>query len=144
MSRGPGHDGFFEKLVGPLPHGPSEAGRWVGDAVRIHLVELLNTRRGSVPHLPDFGVPDMSSFYSDYPASTAELRRVLQHLVEKYEPRLLHPEVQLLETGQNEFRVSFLITGEIEDADGESDFVKYRTTISGNGQADLGSALDFD
>lgn len=84
----------------------------------------------------------MSSFYSDYPASTAELRRVLQELVETYEPRLLHPEVRLLETGKSEFRVSFLITGELEEEDGDTTWVKYRTTISGNGQAALGADAD--
>lgn len=142
MSRDSKQDGFFEKLVGPLPGRPLQGSRWVGDAVRIHLVEMLNTRRGSVPHLPDFGVPDMSSFYSDYPASTAELRRVLQELVETYEPRLLSPEVRLLETGKSEFRVSFLITGELEEDDGDTTLVKYRTTIAGNGQAALGTDAD--
>ena len=142
MPRSVSQNGFLEKLVGPLPGRPRQDCRWVGDAVRIHLVEMLNTRRGSVAHLPDFGVPDMSSFYSDYPASTAELRRVLQELVETYEPRLLHPEVRLLETGKSEFRVSFLITGELEEEDGDTTWVKYRTTISGNGQAALGADAD--
>lgn len=137
-------NGFFEKFLGPLSGRPTEGGRWVGDAVGIHLVELLNTRRGSVAHLPDFGVPDMSSFYTDYPASTAELRRILQELVETYEPRLLNPEVRLLETGQTEFRVSYLITGDLEEESGDTTFVKYRTTISGNGQADLNSAIGHD
>jgi type VI secretion system protein len=111
--------------------------RWVGDPIRIHLNLLLNTRVGSVPHLPDYGVPDMSSFFSDYPASMSKLRAVIEDLIRKYEPRLLDPHVQLTETGTSEFRVSFLITGEIEEDD-EMAFVKYRTTISSTGQAALG------
>lgn len=110
--------------------------------MRIHLNELLNTRRGSVPHLPDYGVPDMASYYSDYPRSMADLSTVLQQLIEKYEPRLLDPRVQILEMGKSEFRVSFLITGEIEDREGDSALVKYRTTFASNGQVALGHAGD--
>ncbi len=131
--------GFFEKMVGSVPGQPASPSRWVGDPVRVHLNLLLNTREGAVPHLPDYGVPDMSSYYSDYPASMGHLRAVIEELIRKYEPRLHNPHVRLIDTDEGEFRVSFLITGEIEEDD-EVTLVKYRTTISSNGQAALANA----
>jgi type VI secretion system protein len=131
-------EGFLEKMLGPLP-GDRAASRvrWVGDPVRSHLALLLNTRQGAVQALPDYGLPDVSSFFSEYPASLAELRAVVERLVKKYEPRLLNARVRLIESDTREFRASFLITGEIE-AEDETTRVQYRTTISSTGQAAMG------
>ena len=138
MPRRSESDGFLEKMLGPLPgevqrHNP----RWVGDPVRNHLALLLNTRMGSVPDLPDYGLPDVSTFYTDYPGSLAELRGLVLRVVEKYEPRLSNVRVKLLESDATEFRASFLISGEM-DQEGETVAVQYRTTISNNGQVALG------
>jgi type VI secretion system protein len=129
--------GFLEKMLGPLPSSVQRTWpRWVGDPVRNHLALLLNSRMGSVSCLPDYGLPDVSTFYTDYPGSLTELRVLVQKLIEKYEPRLLNVRVRLIESDTAEFKASFLITGEIE-ADGESVVVQYRTTISNNGQIAL-------
>ena len=130
--------GFLEKMLGPLPGPrPGSPVRWVGDPVRTHLALLLNTRRGSVPNLPDFGLPDVSSFYSDYPKSLSTLRSLIEELIRKYEPRLMNPRVRLIETRRNEFRAAFLISGEVEDELEEVSQVTYRTTISSSGHAAL-------
>lgn len=132
-------DGFLEKMLGPLPDSRSaHKVRWVGDPVRTHLGLLLNTRRGSLQNLPDYGLPDVSSFYSEYPASLSELRIIVEKLIKKFEPRLHNAHVRLLESDQLEFRASFLITGEIVDEDRQTQ-VQYRTTISSNGYTMLGS-----
>jgi type VI secretion system protein len=101
---------------------------------------LLNTRQGAVQALPDYGLPDVSSFFSEYPASLAELRGVVERLVKKYEPRLLNARVRLIESDTREFRASFLITGEIE-VDDATTRVQYRTTISSTGQAAMGDEV---
>jgi type VI secretion system protein len=113
----------------------------VGDPVRTHLALLLNTRQGALQNLPDYGLPDVSSFYSDYPASLGELRSFLEKLVKKYEPRLLNARVRLIGSNAKEFRASFLITGEIEENE-ERTRVQYRTTISSSGHAAVGADLD--
>ena len=131
-------DGFLEKMLGPLPGEVQRRyPRWVGDPVRNHLALLLNTRMGSVPDLPDYGLPDVSTFYTDYPGSLSELRGLVQRLIEKYEPRLSSIRVRLLESDATEFRASFLISGEV-DQEGETVAVQYRTTISNNGQVAMG------
>jgi type VI secretion system protein len=141
MARPTTETGFFERMLGPLPGRPPSPMRWVGDPVRTHLALLLNTRQGSAPNLPDYGLPDVASFDSDYPASLGELRSRIEQLVRKYEPRLLSARVRLLGSDHREFRASFLITGEIEEG-GEREQVRYRTTISSSGQAAVGSTAD--
>jgi type VI secretion system lysozyme-like protein len=134
--------GFLEKMLGPTAPGRSAASiRWVGDPVRTHLALLLNTRQGALKNLPDYGLPDVSSFYSDYPASLGELRAFIEQLVKKYEPRLLNARVRLTGSDAKEFRASFLITGEIDEEAGRAR-VQYRTTISSSGHAAVGADLD--
>lgn len=141
MARQPAEAGFLEKMLGPLPGRSASAVRWVGDPVRSHLTLLLNTRQGAIPNLPDYGLPDVSSFYSDYPASLGELRALIERLIKKYEPRLLNARVRLTGSDTREFRASFLITGEVQEG-GETERVQYRTTISSSGHAALGSDLE--
>jgi type VI secretion system lysozyme-like protein len=141
MARRPADEGFLERMLGPVPGRSAPAIRWVGDPVRTHLALLLNTRQGALQNLPDYGLPDVSAFYSDYPASMGQLRSLIEGLIKKYEPRLLKARVRLLDTDPKEFRASFLITGEIEE-DEEINPVQYRTTITGSGHANVGSGLD--
>lgn len=141
MARRSSDEGFLEKMLGPLPGRPPSPVRWVGEPVRVHLALLLNTRQGAVPNLPDYGLPDVSSYYSGYPASLGALRSLIQKLIEKYEPRLLQPRVRYLGSDDKEFRASFLIEGEIEQGE-ETARVQYRTTISGTGHAAVGSDSD--
>ena len=108
----------------------------IGDPIRDHLNYLLNTRQGSVVHLPDYGMPDMASFYSDYPSSVTGLRTAVEQLIQKYEPRLENVQVRLLEAETGEFRVSLFITGELEEAEGGTR-VTYRTTIHSEGHTEL-------
>ena len=137
MAHGGERAGFFEKMLGPLPGTASgRPPRWVGDPVRDHLVLLLNTRRGSVPHLPGYGLPDVSEFYQDYPGSLAELRRLVEQLITTYESRLVNVRVRLLESDSSEFRASFLISGDLE-VDDQPVRVTYRTTIANSGRAAL-------
>ncbi len=129
--------GLFEKLLGPVPgSGDNYTVRWVGDPIRQHITLLLNTRRGSVRHLPDYGLPDVSSYYSDYPSSLSYLRSEIVDLITKYEPRLGNVSVRLVDSDHQEFKVSLLIAGEIEEPEGLVR-VSYRTTIASNGHADM-------
>jgi type VI secretion system protein len=141
MARRTATEGFLEKMLGPLPGQPHSPVRWVGDPVRTHLALLLNTRQGSVPNLPDYGLPDVSSFYSDYPSSLGELRALVERLIKKYEPRLLNARVRLIDKDVKEFRASFLITGDVEEEE-EMTRVQYRTTISSSGFAAVGQTLE--
>lgn len=76
MTRPAERDGFLERMLAPLSgRADRRANRWLGDPIRNHLVLLLNARQGSNPLLPDYGLPDVTSFYSEYPVSLWEAAR---------------------------------------------------------------------
>jgi type VI secretion system protein len=54
-----------------------------------HLRDMLNTRRGSVPIAPDYGIADMTDLGSKFTEESVEdLKADLERLVKHYEPRL--------------------------------------------------------
>ena len=73
--------------------GPRSAGRLEASLVR-HLTALLNTRQGSVPLAPDYGVPDFTDLGSTFTMqSIPELSRDLARIIQTYEPRLKNVRV---------------------------------------------------
>jgi type VI secretion system protein len=54
-----------------------------------HLRAMLNTRRGSVPIAPDYGIADMTDLGSKFTEESMEdLKTDLERVVKRYEPRL--------------------------------------------------------
>lgn len=53
-----------------------------------HLERLLNARRGTLVHLPDYGMPDLAQIYENLPYSIDDLVAETRCSIEKYEPRL--------------------------------------------------------
>jgi len=56
--------------------------------IQTHLMQLLNTRQGSVAYLPDYGMPDLNEIYQQLPESLGFLIENVKKLIERYEPRL--------------------------------------------------------
>lgn len=81
-------------------------------SVIANLQRLFNTRQGAVEHLPDYGLPDLTTVYRDAPDSFDRLRRALREAVERYEPRLRRVHVEPAE--QAAMRLSFIVSGELE------------------------------
>lgn len=62
------------------------------DSLMAHLSRILNTRQGSVPIDPDFGVPDFTNLAGSF--ATGETAQIIEHMtrmVARYEPRLKSP-----------------------------------------------------
>lgn len=78
-----------------------------------NLERLFNTRQGAVPHLPDFGLPDLASIQRDAPTSIEGLRSQLREAVVKYEPRLDRVRVETEALDALHMRTTFIISGEI-------------------------------
>lgn len=57
-------------------------------SVQRNIQRILNTRAGAVKHLPDYGLPDLSTIYRALPASAAELQARLERTLLAYEPRI--------------------------------------------------------
>jgi type VI secretion system protein len=78
-----------------------------------NLQRLFNTRRGSLAHLPDYGLPDMTTVYLDAPDSIDRLRRAVQEAAERYEPRLKRIHVETSDINLMRMRTTFILSGEL-------------------------------
>lgn len=78
-----------------------------------NLQRLFNTRRGAVPHLPEYGLPDLASIQREAPNSLEGLRKDLRATVMAYEPRLKHVRVDTGDMDVHRMRVTFIISGEV-------------------------------
>lgn len=61
-----------------------------------NLQRILNSRAGSLSHLPDYGLADMGLTLQGLPASAHDLMGTLVNTLLKYEPRLQAINIELL------------------------------------------------
>lgn len=64
-------------------------------SIQDHLTLLLNARRESLPHMPEYGMPDLTDIYSNLPYSLDQLVAEVTRCIEKYEPRLRNVRVSV-------------------------------------------------
>lgn len=62
-----------------------------------NIQRILNSRAGTISHLPDYGLPDMTKILQGMPGTAHELIDTLAGVLLKYEPRLQALNVTLLE-----------------------------------------------
>lgn len=62
-----------------------------------NMQRILNCRAGTLAHLPDYGLPDMTKILQGMPGTAHELMGTLSVVLIKYEPRLKKIAVILLE-----------------------------------------------
>ena len=107
----------------------------LAEAVREHLLLLLNTRQGSVSHLPEYGMPDLSEYYKGFPDSLKQLADALKSSISKYEPRIGDLQVVLASTSRTGFEAVFSINGVLWVDGGQPEKVEFKTTVKGDGRA---------
>lgn len=62
-----------------------------------NMQHILNCRAGTLAHLPDYGLPDMTRILQGMPGTAHELMGTLSAVLLKYEPRLKSIRVILLD-----------------------------------------------
>lgn len=62
-----------------------------------NMQRILNCRAGTLAHLPDYGLPDMTRILQGMPGTAHELMGTLSAVLLKYEPRLKSINVILLD-----------------------------------------------
>lgn len=62
-----------------------------------NMQRILNARAGTLAHLPDYGLPDMTKILQGMPGSAHQLMTVFSEVLLKYEPRLKRIDVIMLE-----------------------------------------------
>lgn len=65
-----------------------------------NMQRILNCRAGTLAHLPDYGLPDMTKILQGMPGSAHQLISTLSTVLLKYEPRLSRITVVMLEQTQ--------------------------------------------
>ncbi|QGZ58793.1 type VI secretion system baseplate subunit TssE [Paraburkholderia acidiphila] len=79
-------------------------------SVQQNVQRILNTRAGALKHLPDYGLPDLTTIYMALPASAHQLRDQMQVTLLKYEPRIRSIDVSILVNNDPGVLVSFEMT----------------------------------
>lgn len=91
---------LYEKLLGNFAgglvlHQVSEENQLIL-SVLDNMQRILNCRAGTLSHLPDYGLPDMSKILQGMPGTAHSLLTTLSVTLLKYEPRLKKLNVVLL------------------------------------------------
>lgn len=62
-----------------------------------NMQRILNCRAGTLAHMPDYGLPDMSKILQGMPGTAHQLMSIFGDVLLKYEPRLKKISVVMLE-----------------------------------------------
>lgn len=100
-------------------------------SIQDHLVRLFNARQGVLPHLPDYGLPDLTAVYQQMPYSINDLVDSVKKTVEKYEPRLKRIKVAVMPVDDTDFVIRLEISGSTWDGNR----VVYQTMFVSGGAA---------
>ena len=127
--------GLFESLTGAFADGAKIESVGPGArrlrSIMDHLQRLFNTRLGSLSHLTDYGLPDISDIYRSMPHGLGVLRNAIRSTIDRYEPRLKNVRVALRETYSKDLRLSFVISAELS----KGETVRFETLFSDAGHS---------
>lgn len=94
-----------------------------------NIQRILNARAGTLSHIPDYGLPDMSQIIYGVSAPAHDLLKTIEATLLKYEPRLERIVIELQPsavTGQ----LTYLLDAILKDIG----LVRYDTVFSPEGQ----------
>lgn len=102
-------------------------------SIRDHLQRLLNSRRGSLTHLPHYGMPDIAALYLGLPYTGDRIMACIRQCVSDFEPRLSHPHVRAIQQAAGRDATPFEIIGETP----RGRHLKYIASLYRNGNIDV-------
>lgn len=101
-------------LEDPHPLAGRPPDRQLRDSIVGHLQQLLNTRAGSVPIDPHYGMPDMSNIAGSFALGTTEsLSEAIIGQVVRYEKRLRQPRISTEEESRDVITLRFELSGQV-------------------------------
>lgn len=107
-------------------------------SIRDHLHRLFNSRRGSLTHLPHFGMPDIAALYLDLPYTSDRIMTALRQCVTDFEPRLCHPHVRPVHREDDRDVTQFELVGETP----HGRRVKYIVSLFRNGSVEVNTTWE--
>lgn len=106
-------------------------------SVTVHLRCILNTRQGSVPLDPLFGVPDFTNLAGGLgTGSTRDIETAIREVIARYEPRVREPQVRLRPDTHDPMSLCFDLDGRL-NIDGKEIPLHLSTVVDGSGQVRL-------
>lgn len=91
-------------------------------SIRDNLTRLFTARAGLLPHLPDYGLPDITEIYRQMPYGILRLKAAMEATIAEYEPRLKNVQVIYIEQKKTDeagpkkpYIFEFTITGEVRN-----------------------------
>ncbi len=72
-----------------------------------NLQRILNTRRGNVETLPEFGIPDFTEIVHTMPESILQFQQAIRQTIRCYEPRLEHVRVKYVPMEDDPLAIHF-------------------------------------
>ena len=129
--------GLFDALTGrfaddsrlsDVPEGDHRLKSIIGNLGR-----LFNTRRGTLLHVPEFGLPDITNVSRAAPAEVEAIRRAIRESVERFEPRLDRVRVDQDASDPASPSLVFLLSAEIA----QFGKVQFQTTIRSDELVDV-------
>lgn len=97
-------------------------------SVMNNIERILNTRRGSVKHIPDYGLPDLSIIYRHLPSSLSVLQKYITFTLLKYEPRVRALQIQIVENKSTDFIIAYELLCQLK----EVGYIRFSTTFDGH------------
>jgi type VI secretion system protein len=80
-----------------------------------NLTMVLRSRRGSILHMPDFGLPDVMHAYIDSGYSFDTLKKDIRETILKYEPRIANVRVETPQLDNDNMNIFLKIVVTIKD-----------------------------
>ncbi|PCL21571.1 type VI secretion system baseplate subunit TssE, partial [Snodgrassella alvi] len=84
-------------------------------SVMNNIERILNTRRGSVKHIPDYGLPDLSIIYRHLPSSLSVLQKYITFTLLKYEPRVQALQIQIVDNKSTDFIIAYELLCQLKE-----------------------------
>ena len=129
--------GLFESLTGHFKDGtPVEslsANYRLTQSIIDNLNRVFSSRKGSLSHIQEYGLPDISEIYMQIPISPDLLQKTIKTCIEKYEPRLKHVQIIRDKSESNKFRLAYIIRAKIAG----SIPVSFQTVITSSGISEI-------
>jgi len=123
-------------LLGRLESGATARGEDATAAIAAHLRALLNTRLGSAPTAPAYGVIDFTDLVYAFPYSISTLTASIRATILAFEPRLKNVNVRHLPDESDALMLKLEISGQLADAK-ERATLRFKTEVSPSGQVTL-------
>lgn len=129
MSRPSLHEMLYGNFTGGLALSQVSEQNQLILSVLDNMQRILNSRAGSIKHLPDYGLPDMTRILQGMPGTAHQLMTTFSAVLLKYEPRLKRVDVVILpQTQPGELR--YAIDAELYEAG----LVRYGTEFMPEGK----------